>query len=94
MSGIKKKSKLGSLPDPIHQPQTIAGAFPRRCLSLSPSLSSHSHINVGWGWTCTRTWTFLSSVKHPGSAIPARQRAMDSMVRLVVCWLRQGRVQQ
>lgn len=37
MSGIKKNSKLGSLPDPIHRPQTIAGGTLALCSPSGPS---------------------------------------------------------
>lgn len=64
MSGIKKNSKLGSLPDPIHRPQTIAGGLslsaapsgpslfhPKSSLFLSLfTLAYHLWVLLCWGW--------------------------------------------
>lgn len=84
MSGIKKNSKLGSLPDPIHRPQTIAGGVLCLCLclpcplclslALSLSLCAPCHITVGWGWTMTWTWamTWAVLVKRQASSVKRR----------------------
>lgn len=84
MSGIKKTQSLGSLPDPIHRRQTIAGALPlslvlsrRETLSFSCQCGLGLESGLGleprtrtltWSLTWTLTWAFLSSVKHPRSA--------------------------